>query len=265
MAADTDTSDYPVEYHFENNAAWITLDRPHRLNAITEELFDGIEAGLSQALDDEARVVVLQGNGRAFCVGADLKNHREKERTLGERRDYLWRIQDACNALQTFELPIVAKVHGYAIGGGTEIALSTDIIVASDDVEIRLPETTLGTYVTGGVTYTLPQRVGIGKAKELILTGNAIDGTDAARIGLVDQLAPPEDLDARVTELVSDLAANAPIPMAMAKEHLNSLHADRSLWLSREVEGVLTCMGTDDWHEGVASFAEDRDPQFRGT
>ena len=255
---------HPVKYDLTGHVARLTLDRPDRLNAITPGLFDGIEAGLSRATDDNARVVIMEGEGRAFCVGADMKNHAELDRSLAEKQAYVWSNQEACKRIQTYERPVIAKVHGYAIGGGADIALSTDLIAASQDAQFRFPETSLGSYITGGSTYTLPQRVGVGTAKDLLMTGRWVDGDEAEEIGLVDRLAASDDLDEAVDEWATAIAANAPIPIALVKEHLNSHHADRSLWLSREVEGLLTCMGTDDWQEGVDAFADDREPEYTG-
>lgn len=257
-------SELPVTYDRSGHVATIAFDRPERLNAVTPPLFDGILAGLDRAVEEAARVVVLEGNGRAFCVGADMKEHDAADRSLVEKRDYVWSNQSACQRLQTVELPVIAKVHGYAIGGGAEIALAADLIAAADDARFRFPETGLGSYITGGSTYTLPERVGIPTAKDLLMTGRWVDGPEADELGLVDRLVPPDDLDDAVADLAVEIASNAPVSVATVKRHLASHHPDRSLWLSREVEGLLACMATDDWQEGIAAFAEDRDPVFEG-
>ncbi|MDQ2050871.1 enoyl-CoA hydratase/isomerase family protein [Natronolimnohabitans sp. A-GB9] len=253
-----------VEYRVDGDVATVTLTRPDRLNAVTKELYAGLLGALEQASADEARVIVLQGAGRAFCVGADLKNHDERDRTAAEKREYAWAAQHACRAIQTHERPVIAKVQGYAIGAGAEMALSADLIVMADDAEMRFPEAGIGTYVGGGVTYRLPERVGTATAKRLLLTAASVGGEEAAEIGLVDETVPAADLDAAVDDLAGEIAGNAPIPVAFAKEQLNRRPDDPEHALTAEVDALLTCMETDDWQEGVDAFAEDREPIFEG-
>lgn len=253
-----------VEYRQEETIAYITLTRPNRLNAVTRELYAGVRGALEMADRNDARVVVLEGEGRAFCVGADMKNHDQQSRTASEKREYAWAAQRACRALQTHDQPVIAKVQGYAIGAGAEIALSADFIVMADDAEMRFPEVGIGTYVGGGVTYRLPERVGTATAKRLVLTAASVDGEEAQRIGLVDEITPPNDLDYAVEDLADDIARNAPIPVAFAKSQLSRRNDDPEMALTAEVDALLTCMETDDWQEGVDAFAEDREPVFEG-
>lgn len=264
MPTTTSADDQPVIYDTDGDVARITLNRPDSLNAVTPGLYAGIEDGLEQALD-EARVVVLEGAGRAFCVGADMEQHGARERTAKERREYVWRAQEAARAIQTYDLPVVAAVHGYAIGAGAELALSADFIVMSEECEMRFPEASIGTYVGGGVTYTLPARVGAAKAKELVLRGATVDGTEAGDLGIASEVVPETDLDAVVDDLAADLAANAPLPMSFAKAQFDpARQGDRDHKLTAEAEALLACMGTEDWQEGVDAFAEDREPTFTG-
>ncbi|MFC6734005.1 enoyl-CoA hydratase/isomerase family protein [Haladaptatus sp. DYSN1] len=259
------TTDDPVVYDIDGHVARIRLNRPDRLNAVTPDLYAGIEAGLEQAREDAARVVVLEGEGRAFCAGADMQNHDDEERSAKERREYVWRAQDACEAIQTHPLPIVAKVQGYAIGAGAELALSADFILMEAEAELRLPEVSIGTYVGGGVTYTLAQRVGPARAKELVLSAATLTGEEAAAEGVVTRSIPEADLEAEVTDLAENLAGNAPIPMQFAKSQFGRVTTtSRDDMLTAEAEALLACMGTDDWQEGVDAFAEDREPQFVG-
>ncbi|WP_436346538.1 enoyl-CoA hydratase/isomerase family protein [Natronorubrum sp. FCH18a] len=253
-----------VDYGLDGDVATVTLTRPDRLNAVTKELYAGVLGALERSSTDGARVVVLQGDGRAFCVGADLKDHGERERSAAEKREYAWTAQHACRAIQTHERPVIAKVQGYAIGGGAEMALSADLIVTAEDAEMRFPEAGIGTYVGGGVTYRLPDRVGTATAKRLLLTAASVGGEEAAEIGLVDEVAPADELNDAVDDLAEEIAGNAPIPVAFAKEQLNRRPSDPELALTAEVDALLTCMETDDWQEGVDAFAEDREPIFEG-
>lgn len=253
-----------VSYRVVDDVAYVTLTRPDRLNAVTKELYAGVQGALERANEDDARVIVLEGEGRAFCVGADLKDHDERERTAAEKREYAWTAQRTCEAIQTHERPVIAKVQGYAIGAGAEMALSADLIVMAAQAEIRFPETSIGTYVGGGVTDTLPERVGTAKAKELLLTAASLDGTEAAEIGLVNEVVPDDELDDAVNDLATEVANNAPIPITFAKKQLNQQPTDRELVLTAEVDALLTCMETADWQEGIDAFAEEREPVFEG-
>lgn len=264
MTSSDTAVEYPVGYEFEDSIAWVTLERPDRLNAVTPAMYEGIEASLARAEEDGARVVVLRGEGRAFSVGADLKEHDARDRTAAERREYAWRAQEACRTVQDHPQPVVAAVHGYAIGAGAELALSADFIYIDETAEMRFPEVALGTYVGGGVTYTLSRRVGQAKAKELVLSAATLTGTEAADIGVASEAIPSDDFDDAVTEHVERLASHAPISMRLAKERFDSDETDRESTLVKEVEALLTCMESDDWLEGVEAFAEDRDPEFRG-
>ena len=253
-----------VEYRLADDVAYVTLTRPDRLNAVTKELYAGVCGALERASADDARVIVLEGEGRAFCVGADMKGHGERERTAAEKREYAWAAQRSCEAIQTHERPVIAKVQGYAIGAGAEMALSADLVVMAEEAEMRFPEASIGTYVGGGVTYTLPERVGTAKAKELLLTAASLEGTEAVEIGLVNDAVPADELDDAVDDLAGEVASNAPIPIAFAKEQLNRESDDRELALTTEVDALLTCMETADWQEGVDAFAEEREPVFEG-
>lgn len=260
------TNDSPTVYVRDEAVATIRLNRPDSLNAVTPALYEGVQEGLSRAADDDdVRVVVLEGAGRAFCAGADMQQHGETRRTPSERHDYVWTAQDTCEAVQTHPQPVVAKVHGYAIGAGAELALSADFVLAGDDAEFRFPEVGIGTYVGGGVTYTLGQRVGPARAKELVLSAATLTGDEAVEEGVATSSHPASELDEAVTELTDTLAQHAPVPMEFAKEQFGRVGTStRDDVLTAEAEALLACMATDDWQEGIDAFAEDRDPSFEG-
>jgi len=262
----TDTvTEEPTRYERDGDVARVRLNRPDSLNAVTPALYEGICDGLERAADDDARVVVLEGEGRAFCVGADMENHDEAERTQKERREYVWQAQEAAKAVQTHPQPVIAKVQGYAIGAGAELALSADFVFMGEDAEIRFPEVSIGTYIGGGVTYTLAARVGQARAKELVLSAASLTGSEAADEDVVTSAHPDGELEDAVDELAEELAGNAPIPMEFAKEQFGRVgQATRDDMLTAEAEALLACMATDDWQEGVDAFAEDREPSFEG-
>ncbi|WP_324662904.1 enoyl-CoA hydratase/isomerase family protein [Haloarcula sediminis] len=261
----TTTTEAPTRYEREGDIARICLHRPDSLNAVTPAMYEGICDSLNRAAEADVRVIILEGEGRAFCVGADMEQHDETERTQKERREYVWQAQEACEAVQTHQLPVIAKVQGYAIGAGAELALSTDFVLMGEDAEMRFPELSIGTYIGGGVTYTLTDRVGRARAKELILSAASLTGVEAADEGIATSAHPANELDAAVDELAAKLADNAPIPMAFAKEQFGRVdRATRDDVLTAEAEALLACMATDDWQEGVDAFAEDREPTFEG-
>ena len=255
-----------IIYRKENGIAEIRLNRPHRLNAVIEQLYAEVLEALDDAEADAAiRVVILTGEGRAFCVGADLKEHKKGRRSDAQRRSYLKLGNDTCKRMRELGKPVIAAVNGYAIGGGLELALSADFILIEESAEIGLPEVGLGTYVGGGVTYLLPRLVGLAKARELICLGRRIDGREALAIGLATRAFAAGEFAAGVLDFAETLKRQAPLSMALAKGHLNDEGAGSyNTRLDSELEGILACMATRDWREGVAAFAEKRAPVFEG-
>jgi enoyl-CoA hydratase len=179
----------------------IRFNRPHRLNAVVERLYDELIAALRQAeTDPDVRAVLLAGEGRAFCVGADMKEHGDGERTPLQRRQYLQLGNDACETIFRLKKPVVAAINGYALGAGAEMACSCDFVFMAESAKIGFPEVSIGTCVGGGVTQFLPRLVGLAKARELIFTGTKIDGIEAARIGLALRAVTDDRLqDERLT------------------------------------------------------------------
>lgn len=244
--------------------ARINFNRPERLNAVTEELYIEFKQILETIENDQTiRVVLITGEGRAFCVGADMKEHAAKSRTPLQRRQYLEGEQQLCLAIQKMSKPVVAAVNGYALGAGAEIAISADFILIKESAQIGFPEITIGTFLGGGVTHTLPRLVGLAKARELIFFGEKIDGNEAERIGLVNRCFADELFDEGVENFCQQLSHGAPTSMALAKEQLNAAN-DRSYEtaLRYELEGMTHCATTDDWQEGVDAFKEKRKPVF---
>lgn len=255
-----------IIYGKDDGIAEVRLNRPHRLNAVIEQLYEELLQALDDAENDPTvRVVVLTGEGRAFCVGADLKAHSSGQRSEQDRRQYLQLGHDACKRLRKIKKPVIAAVNGYAIGGGLELAVSADFMLIKEGAQVGFPEVAIGTYVGGGVTHLLPQLIGLSKAREMIFMGERIDGREAVAIGLATRAFPDAEFDRGVRDFATELTRKAPIPMSLAKQHLNE-QSERGYEASLDVEldAILACMKTRDWREGIDAFIEKRPAAFIG-
>jgi enoyl-CoA hydratase len=246
--------------------ALLTLNRPDRLNAVSESLYRGMVGALRELDGDPSvRAVVLTGGGRAFCVGADLRAHGEGEADRAWRRRYIASAQRANRLMQRMGKPVVAAVNGHAIGAGLELALSSDYVVVSSRAKLRLPELALGTFVGGGTVYTLAERVGLLRAKALLLVPEFVDPAAAVAMGLATEVVQPEEVLPRALAVAEGMARLAPVPVRHAKRLLNAARERPASWLLRqEARALLGCMETADWREGVQAFAEKRAARFTG-
>jgi enoyl-CoA hydratase/carnithine racemase len=243
----------PVDYHLAADVAWITLNRPHRLNAITEGLVLGLVASLRRARTDSARAVVLQGAGSSFCAGHDLQETQPPY--TSDRGNQL---QDVTRAIRELPAPVIAAVHGYAIGGGFEFALASDIVVAADSAQFQCPEVDVGLGATGGATALLPRLVGPIRAKRLMLLGDRIGAAEAHDLGLVTVVVPSEEWNTHVESFVGRILAKPYDALTLAKQAID-LGIDHSLEqaLALEVDNLVRLSSSAD----AASAAE----RFRAT
>jgi enoyl-CoA hydratase len=255
-----------ITYAVDGYTATITFNRPERLNAVNLELYEELRVALDSAEADRSiRVVVLTGGGRAFCAGADLKEHSSTGRTLDDKKRYAEAEQEVCGRLQMLRKPVIAGVNGYAIGAGAEIALSCDFVVMKESAEISFPETGLGTYIGGGLTYTLPLLVGIARARELVMLGRRLTGAEAKDLGLIYSVVSDHDFHGAITAIAAQLAEKAPLPISLAKRHINTFfQRTRKESLDQEAAALVQCMETADWREGINAFQEKRKPAFQG-
>lgn len=254
-----------ILYSAKDGIAEIRFNRPHRLNAVVTEFYSEIMHALDAAdKASDIRVIILTGEGRAFCVGADLKEHGKGKRTELEKLEYLNLGNDVCEAIYKHNKVVIAAINGFALGAGCEMSVSADFILMKDSAQIGLPEISIGTHVGGAVTEILPRIIGLAKARELIFTGCRIDGKEAQAIGLATRIFSEDEFDQGVYDFAALIASKAPISMRFAKQHLNDLHQDYQSRLSTEVAALRTCMLSEDWQEGVDAFAEKRSPVFKG-
>ena len=244
----------------------LVLNRPHRLNAVNLPLYEKLVAELEAAEANRGiRCVILTGLGRAFCAGADLKAHAETPMTEEERARYIRTAQRANHLIQTMGTPVVAAVNGHAIGAGLELALSADFALVAEDAKLRLPEVALGTFLGGGVVYTLAERIGVLRTRELVYLGDFFSGEEAARMGVVNRALPEEEVLPAARTLAVRLTRRAPIPLAAAKRLIGPAGSlSREQALERERAALEEIFRTEDWAEGVAAFREGRTPDYRG-
>lgn len=236
-----------VEVSIEDGVAQVRLNRPERLNAVAPALVDDLLAALDTVARSDAGAVVLSGRGRAFCAGHDLKEPTPD----GDSRARLERLQDVTRRLRALRQPVIAAVHGYAIGAGAEFALGCDLILAAEDAVFAFPEAGLGLSVTGAASRLLPQLVGPLKAKELLLLGRRIDAATALRLGLVNAVVP--DVQAVAIEWAERIAARPHGSIALAKRALDA-STDLEAALELEVSHALITEHTPEVARSAEAF-----------
>jgi len=243
--------------------AELTLDRPEALNAISTDVARQLAVACEEILEDDALTAVIMTSSiaKAFSVGADLKERAAfSDHDLRRQRPI---IEDAFGAVRNMPIPTIAAVEGYALGGGCELALSCDLIVASQTAVFGLPEVGLGLIPGGGGTQLLPRRVGWNRAADLIFTGRRIDGNDAFRIGIADRLVPAGTAREMALQLAVDVAANSPVSLRAAKLALRrGFDVDLPSGLLIENESWEHAAYSEDRREGIAAFVGRRKPRW---
>jgi enoyl-CoA hydratase len=247
-----------VLYRREGNIGIITLNRPHRLNAINADLLKDFKEQINIATDDkEAVSVILEGAGRAFCSGEDLKETSAGKNYEAwiEEADGLQEIQ---RVIMRLGKPLIAAVKGYALGGGCEFAMSCDIRIAAQDAKFGFPETGVGMTVTTAGTKLLSQIVGLGKAKELIFTGEFIDADEALRIGLANKVVPVDRLLDEALSLARKIGERSPLALKLSRIALDQgLHSSFEQILELEANHLLICVGAQNQVEFVEKRLEE--------
>jgi enoyl-CoA hydratase len=242
--------------------AVVTLNRPKQLNALSEPLMEELVAQL-QELDREpaVRCIVVAGSDRAFAAGADIGEMAEASamEMLYARRVERW---DAIRKLWT---PLVAAVSGFCLGGGNELAMSCDLIVASETAKFGQPETSLGIIPGAGGTQRLTRAVGKAKAMDVILTGRFLDAWEAERAGLVARVVAPEAWLQEAKGVAREIASKGPVAQRLAKEAVNrAFDSTLDLGLEHERRLLYLAFASEDAREGLTAFRDKRDPEFEG-
>jgi 2-oxoglutaroyl-CoA hydrolase len=244
----------------QGDVATVTFDVPGKLNRVSMQARDQL-AGVFSELDADpaVRFVVLTGAGGAFTAGGDIAGFLERSPWVVSQLARNVAAPERCSK------PVVARLQGYVFGVGLELALACDFRVAADDVQLALPEATIGMIPGSGGTQRLARMIGVGRAKDMIMRGRRVGAEEALAVGLVTQVVAAAELDAAVGALLDELRRHSPLSLAMAKRVIDTAY-DAPLHVGLEVEGLAYGLlrQTHDFREGVESFVEKRPAEFTG-
>ncbi len=245
----------------------LTLSREKALNALNGELLERLSFRIREAASEsaaKARVILLRGEGeKAFVAGADIKVMFSGD--AAQVKTFLRLGQRVMHEIASCPIPVISVIHGVAFGGGLELALASDLIIATDSARFGQPEVKLGLIPGFGGTQRLNLRIGLGATKRLILTGDDIDAAEAHRLGIVDYITTNDGLESVVKKVSSSIASRAPLAVRAAKRAINYLHADAEhAGLNFEIEQFMDVFKSNDTREGLAAFVEKRAASFAG-
>jgi len=233
-----------VIYEKMDNIAIVKLNRPKVLNAINMQLTHDVHKALTEAArDNSVKGVILKGEGRAFCAGDDLSESPHMQIEDGLR--YVEVLQDTTRLMLNMGKPVIAAVHGYAMGAGCEWAMSADIRIAAEGTQFAFPETNVGAGITNGGTKLLPLLIGIGRAKWMAFTNERIDAVKAEQWGLVNFVVPSEKLDEAAMTMLKKITANSELSIKLTKRQMNyGVYQDYEQQFDLEAHDVMLCMAS---------------------
>lgn len=252
-----------IIYEANEGIGKITINRPEVLNALNYQVLEEIDAALDQIIADEnIKVLIITGTGRAFIAGADIATQAvmnlDEALKWGEYGSGLFR------KLEQLPIPTIASINGFALGGGCELAMACDIMIASDKAKFGQPETGLGITPGFSGTQRLLRKVGKAKAKELIFTGDMIKADEALAIGLINKVVPHDELENETNAMASKISKNAPVAVRYAKKIINQgaeVNIDSAIKIENSYFGM--CFATEDQKEGMNAFLEKREAHFK--
>lgn len=254
-----------IIFEKEDHIATITLNRPEKMNAWNGKMQDDMDKAINDVTaDNDIRALIITGAGRGFCAGLDVAAMAELAE-LGLKGGVEKSVAWIAPQLRNLDKPVIAAVHGACVGLGLTVALACDIRIASDNTKFSMAFIKRGVVPDTGSTYFLPRVVGTGNACELIFTGDPIDATEAARIGLVNRVVSHDELMTAAKEMATRIAQNPPITVRLAKAAIyKGLDADLLSHIQYEILANRIAMATEDQKEAIAAFLEKREPQFKG-
>ncbi len=263
-----------VRYEKQDGVAWIRINRPEVRNAVSRDEILALADALRTASGDAGvKAIVIGSVGDSFSAGADLREMVQEFEDLPAGRLTITELiettteglQQVARLIRGASKPVVASVRGYALGGGLEIALDCDLVVAEPDAKFGFPETRAGMSVTGGVTKLLAQSIGMARARELLLTGRTIDAEEALDIGMINRVVAPGQGDAATADLVEEVRRGSPLSVIAHKRLLQqSADADLETVFNLEKQSLGVLCTTEDAAEAAKAFVEKREPVFKG-
>ena len=249
-----------IIFEKEDNIAIITFNRPEARNAVNNQVRAEFTAAIAEVeADDDIKVLILTGSGKAFASGVDIK---EFSKTTPYHAHNLFRLGERVEKLPK---PVIAAVNGFSLGGGNEIALGCDIIIASEKAKFGQPELNIGIIPGGGATQRLPRMIGVCRAKELIFTSDIITAEEAFNLGMINRVVPEDQLMPTAKEIAKKIATKSPAALKLAKQAINyGMQTNLESGLKYEYELYSLSLSLEDKVEGVNAFLEKRAPKFVG-
>ncbi len=259
-------SNNPVIFEQRASTAWISLNRPDALNALDDAMIDELQHILDRTeRDSSVRALVITGAGRAFCAGADISSTSGDEDAHAHVTVFLERLGRVFNQLEAFPKPTIAAVNGVAAGGGLELILCCDLVVAVESAKFADAHANYGFIPGGGSTVRLPRKIGINRAKFLLFTGQFASAKEMFDAGLVNTIMPPGELEQGVQKLADFIATKSPLGLQRMKELVNDgLDTPTHIGVRRELLASNLHRRSEDNQEGLIAFQEKRRPIFRG-
>ena len=257
-----------ILFEQQGSIGTMTFNRPAVFNAMNNELILALrDTTASLRSSTTLRVLIVKGAGKAFLAGGDVGQFHKQLDTVADNVKAMGdALHEAIISIRNFPFPVIAQIHGAVAGAGFSLALACDFAIAADNAQFSTAYTKIGVSPDGGSTFFLPRLVGMRKAAELIMLSEAITGTEAAAIGLVNRAVPADQLDTEVQKLAARLANGATQAYARAKRLINqSYMTPIQRHLDDEIAFFAECASTDDFREGVTAFVEKRKPTFTGT
>jgi enoyl-CoA hydratase len=254
-----------IRFETRNQIAYVTINRPDKLNALNMATMEELRAAFTAIKDDrEVRVALLTGEGqKAFVAGADI-GELSRHNTVSAK-EYTHKGQSVLDLIENLGKPVIACINGFALGGGCELAMACTMRIAAENAKLGQPEVKLGIMAGYGGSQRLPRLVGKGMAMQLLLTGDQIPAGEALRVGLVNEVVPQADLIKRAEEIAAKIIANAPLAIQYTMEAVNhgmEMTLPEGLYLEATLFGV--CCATEDKNEGTKAFLEKRAAKFTG-